>query len=177
MPSSYVLKPVSAECQRYACAEKVSFFEIERTNPMYEQLFSRFTEAFKSSLEDPDIHLSYTDRQRLKAGEYADVAAEKLPTLERRIYWTKAYAAVATVLLISGGVLTGLSYVGVGVNWTLEEFALPLYLAFCMGFVALAGMWRMVKLEKQRLLCELVVAQSEEETAEKKEKAAASPPM
>ncbi|MCS3671650.1 hypothetical protein GGQ21_002317 [Salinibacter ruber] len=81
------------------------------------------------------------------------------------------------MLLISGGVLTGLSYVGVGVNWTLEEFAFPLYLAFCMGFVALAGMWRMVKLEKQRLLCELVVAQSEEETAEKKEKAAASPPM
>ncbi len=144
---------------------------------MYEQLFSRFTEAFKSSLQDPDIHLSYTDRQRLKAGEYAEVAAEKLPTLERRIYWTKAYAAVATVLLISGGVLTGLSYVGVGVNWTLEEFALPLYLAFCMGFVALAGMWRMVKLEKQRLLCELVVAQHEEETAEKTEKAAASPPM
>ncbi|MCS3677093.1 hypothetical protein GGP72_001010 [Salinibacter ruber] len=177
MPSSYVLKPIAAECQRYACVEEGSLFEIERTNPMYEQLFSRFTEAFKSSLQDPDIHLSYTDRQRLKAGEYAEVAAEKLPTLERRIYWTKAYAAVATVLLISGGVLTGLSYVGVGVNWTLEEFALPLYLAFCMGFVALAGMWRMVKLEKQRLLCELVVAQHEEETAEKTEKAAASPPM
>ena len=35
----------------------------------------------------------------------------------------------------------------------------------------------MVKLEKQRLLCELVVAQHEEETAEKTEKAAASPPM
>ncbi|MCS3659028.1 hypothetical protein GGP68_000418 [Salinibacter ruber] len=41
-----------------------------------------------------------------------------------------------------------------------------------MGFVALAGMWRMVKLEKQRLLCELVVAQHEEVTAEKTEKAA-----
>ncbi|MCS4032788.1 hypothetical protein GGQ02_001171 [Salinibacter ruber] len=83
---------------------------------MYEQLFSRFKETFKSSLEDPDIHLSYTGRQRLKAGKYPEVAAEKLPTLKRRVWWIKVYAAVATVLLISGGVLTGLSYVGVGVN-------------------------------------------------------------
>ncbi len=116
MPSSYVLKPVSAECQRYACVEKGLLFEIERTNAMYEWLFSRFMEAFKSSLEDPDVHLSYTDRQRLKAGEYAEVTAEKLPTLKRRVWWIKVYAAVATLLLISGGVLTGLSYVGVGVN-------------------------------------------------------------
>ncbi|MBB4062297.1 hypothetical protein GGP80_002916 [Salinibacter ruber] len=60
--------------------------------------------------------MSYTDRQRLKAGKYLEVAAEKLPTLKRRVWWIKVYAAVATVLLISGGVLTGLSYVGVGVN-------------------------------------------------------------
>jgi len=41
--------------------------------PMYEHLFSRFTEEFKTSFEDPDIHLSYTDRQRIKGGKYADV--------------------------------------------------------------------------------------------------------
>ena len=144
--------PVSAECQRYACVEKVSFFEIERTNPMYEQLFSRFTEAFKSSLEDPDVHLSYTNRQRLKAGEYAEVAA----------------------------VLTAVSGAEVESSWTLKEFFFPLFFAFCMGIAALGGMWRMVKLEKQRLLCELVVAQHEEEAAEKKEaekkEKAAAPP-
>ncbi|CBH25536.1 hypothetical protein GGP91_002193 [Salinibacter ruber] len=146
---------------------------------MYEQLFSRFMEAFKSSLEDPDIHLSYTDRQRLKAGEYAEVAAEKLPTLERRIYWTKVNAGVAAVLLALGAVLTAVSGAGVEPSWTLEEFFFPLFFAFCMGIAALGGMWRMVKLEKQRLLCELVVAQHEEETAEKTEKTekTAAPPM
>ena len=140
---------------------------------MYEELFSRFTEEFKSSIEDPDIHLSYTDRQRIKGGQYAEVAEDKLPTLERRIYWTKVNAGVAAALLAFGAVLTALSKVGVGADWTLVDFSFPLFLAFCMGFAALGGMWRVAKLEKQHLLCELVVAQSEEEAAERKEKAGA----
>lgn len=136
--------------------------------PMYEELFSRFTKEVKSSIEDPDIHLSYTDRQRIKGGEYAEVAQEKLPTLRRRIRRIKMSTAVAAVLLAAGSVFTGLSGIGVGAGWTLEEFSFPLFLAFCTGFAALGGMWRMLKLEKQRLLCELVVAHSEEEAAEEK---------
>jgi len=132
---------------------------------MYEELFSRFTEEFKSSIEDPDIHLSYTDRQRIEAGEYAEVAEEKLPTLKRRIYWTKVNAGVAAALLAFGAVLTGVSGVGIEPNWTLDEFFFPLFFAFCTGIVGLGGMWRMMKLEKQRLLCELVVAYGEEEAA------------
>jgi len=145
---------------------------------MYEQLFSRFTEEFKSSIEDPDIHLSYTDRQRIKEGEYAEVAEEKLPTLERKIYWTKLYSGVAAALLAFGAVLTAISGVGVEPSWTLKEFFFPLFFAFCMGITALGGMWRMMKrimkLEKQRLLCELVVSHSQKEvTRREKEKAAA----
>jgi hypothetical protein len=144
---------------------------------MYEELFSRFTEEFKSSIEDPDIHLSYTDRQRIKGGEYAEVAEEKLPTLKRRIWWIRVYATVAAMLLAAGTVFVAISAVGDGANWALEEFAFPLFVALCMGFTALGGMWRMVKLQKQRLLCELVVAYSEEEASQEKEKAAASPPI
>ncbi len=152
---------------------------------MYEELFSRFTEEFKSSIEDPDIHLSYTDRQRLKAGEYAEVAEEKLPTLERRIYWTKVKvnAGVVAALLALGAVLAAVSGVGVEPSWTPKEFFFPLFFAFCTGIAALlGGMWRMMKrimkLEKQRLLCELVVAYSEEEaTRREKENAAAQPSM
>ena len=140
---------------------------------MQEELFSRFTEEFKSSFEDPDIHLSYTDRQRIKGGKCAEVAEEKLPTLERRIYWQKASAGVAAALLVFGAVLMAFSLVEVGAGWTLEEFFFPLFFAFCMGIAALGGMWRVMKLERQRLLCELVVACSEEEETEEKQKAAA----
>ncbi|NBB84663.1 MAG: hypothetical protein GVY12_00355 [Bacteroidetes bacterium] len=140
---------------------------------MHEELFSRFTKEFKSSIEDPDIHLSYTDRQRIKGGEYAEVAEEKLPALERRIYWAKTYAGVAAALLAFGAVLVALSLVEIGAGWTLEEFSFPLFFAFCMGIAALGGMWRIMKLERQRLLCELVVAYSEEEATEEKQKAAA----
>lgn len=138
---------------------------------MYEELFARFTEEFKSSFEDPDIHLSYTDRQRIKAGEHAEVAEEKLPTLRRRIRRLKASAVVAAVLLAAGTVFVGMSEVGDAANWRLENFAFPLFLALCMGVSALAGMQRLLKLEKQRLLCELVVAHSEKERSEEKDKA------
>jgi hypothetical protein len=140
---------------------------------MYKELFSRFAEAFESSFEDPDIHLSYTDRQRIEGGEYDGVAEEKLPALERRIYWQKANAGVAAALLVFGAVLLVLSLVEVGAGWTLKEFFFPLFFAFCMGIAALGGMWRVMKLERQRLLCELVVAYSEEEATEEKQKAAA----
>lgn len=139
---------------------------------MYDELFSRFEAEVKSSIEDPDIHLSYTDKQRLKKGEYADVAAEKLPTLERRIWWAKLNAGAAAVLLVLGAVLTGLSGLGFGADWTMDEFAFPLFLACCMGVAAVGGLWRTQKLEKQRLLCELVLAHSEEE-AKAAERAAA----
>jgi hypothetical protein len=47
-----------------------------------------------------------------------------------------------------------------------------------MGITALGRMWRMMKLEKQRLLCELVVSHSEEEaTRREKENTAAQPSM
>ena len=59
---------------------------------MYEELFSRFTEEFKSSIEDPDIHLSYTDRQRIKGGQYAEVAEEKLPTTASIVILRVEYA-------------------------------------------------------------------------------------
>ncbi|MCS3831212.1 hypothetical protein GGP91_003313 [Salinibacter ruber] len=171
----------AAERPRYVPGENISFFpEIERMIPMYEELFTRFTEEFKSSIEDPDIHLSYTDRQRIKAGEYAEVAEEKLPTLERRIYWTKVKvnAGFVAALLALGAVLAAVSGVGVEPSWTLKEFFFPLFFAFCMGIAALGGMWRMMKrimkLEKQRLLCELVVSHSQKEvTRREKEKAAA----
>jgi len=140
---------------------------------MHEELFSRFSEEFESSIEDPDIHLSYTDRQRIKGDEYAEVAEEKLPALERRIYWAKANAGVAVALLVFGAVLMVLSLMGVGAGWTLEGFFFPLFFAFCTGIAALGGMWRMMKLERQRLLCELVVAYSDGKATEEKQKAAA----
>ena len=140
---------------------------------MYEELFSRFTEEFKSSIVDPDIHLGYTGRQRIKGGEYAEVAEKKLPALERRIYWIKVNAGVAALLLAFGAVLTALSGVGIGADWTLSDFSFPLFYAFCMGLTAVGGMWRALKLEKQRQLCELVVAHSEKEATEEKQKAAA----
>jgi len=140
---------------------------------MYEELFSRFTEEFKSSIEDPDIHLSYTDRQQIKEGEYAEVAKEKLPAINRRIYWMKVNPIVAVPLLALGAVLAALSGVGIGADWTLADFSFPLFFAFCMGIAAVGGTWRMMKLEKQRLLCELVIAYSEEEATGEKKKPAA----
>ena len=139
---------------------------------MYDELFSRFEAEVKASIEDPDIHLSYTDKQRLKRGEYADVAAEKLPTLERRIWWSKLNAGGAAVLLVLGAVLTALSGLGFGADWTMEAFAFPLFLACCMGVAAVGGLWRVQKLEKQRLLCELVLARSEEDAEDAKPAAA-----
>jgi hypothetical protein len=165
----------AGELSRYAPGENISFFsEVEQMIPMYEELFTRFTEEFKSSIEDPLIYLSYTDRQRIKGGEYAEVAEEKLPALERRIYWTKLNAGVAAALLAFGAVLTAVSGVGVEPSWTLKEFFFPLFFAFCSGIAALGGMWRMMKLEKQRLLCELVVAFSEEEATRREKENAAS---
>lgn len=147
---------------------------------MYDELFSRFTEEFNSWFEDPDIHLSYKDRQRLKDGEYAEVAKDKLPAIKRRIRWIKVNAVIAFFVLVVGGVLTGLSGVlpsaGVGLglpDTILQDFSLFLFIGFCMGAAALGGMWRMVKLEKQRLFCELVVAYSEEEASEEGGKVAA----
>lgn len=134
---------------------------------MYDELFSRFRDEVRSSIEDPDIHLSYTDRQRLKEGEYAQVAKEKLPTLTRRIWRIKIGAVVAGVLLAAGAVVTALY--GMDLNlwgWTLNDFSFLLFVALCMGVFALGGMGRMLKLEKQRLLCELAVAYSEEDGTE-----------
>jgi hypothetical protein len=128
---------------------------------MCDELFSRFEAEVKSLIEDPDVHLSYRDKQRLKRGEYTDVAAEKLPTLKRRIWWTKLNAGAAAVLLGLGAVLTALSGLGFGADWTMEAFAFPLFFACCMGVAAVGGLWRMQELEKQRLLCELVLARSE----------------
>lgn len=140
---------------------------------MYDELFSRFTQEFKSSIEDPDIRLSYTDRQRMKGGEYTEVADEKRATLDRRIWWLRVYAAVAAVLLGGGAVLTAVSDMGVGAGWTLEDVSVPLFIALCMGFVALVGMGRLLKLEKQRLLCELVIASSEHRAPDEKKREAA----
>lgn len=135
---------------------------------MYEELFSRFTTETTSSLEDPDIHLSYTDRKRLEEGSYAAVAKEKLPILKRRSWWIKIYAVVAAMLLAAGALLTGLFGVEEAPSdWRLEEFTFLLFLAFCMGVAALGGLWRMLRLEKQRLLCELVVAYRDADAAEK----------
>lgn len=134
---------------------------------MYDELFSRFVDASRSSFEDPDIHVSYTDRQRLKEGKYLKVAEEKLPILVRKIWRVKVAAVVAGGLMAAGAVVTGLSGIGVSLwDWTLNDFSLLLFVALCMGVFALGGMGRLLKLEKQRLLCELAVAYRNEEGTE-----------
>lgn len=83
---------------------------------MYDELVSRFVDASRSSIEDPDIHLSYTDRQRLNKGEYAEVAKEKLPTLAWRISRVKIGAVVADGLMAVGAGVTGLYGIGVSLG-------------------------------------------------------------
>lgn len=125
---------------------------------LYDELFERFSAESKSSLDDPTIHLGYSDRQQMKEGNYAEIASEKLPVLDRRIYWLKVNTIIATLLLIGGAVVTGLSGIDAGLlGVPLEELSFPLFLACCMGTAAIGGMWRLTKLEKQRMICELVV--------------------
>jgi type VI protein secretion system component VasK len=128
--------------------------------------------AFRRSLEGsgswvhPDLQLSYADRKHLEAGEPEAVATEKLPVLERQIWWTKTTAGVSAALLALGLVWTTLQW---GATDPIEAGeAQFLFLAFCMGGSAIGGLWQALRLAEKRLLCELVIDAASEKAASEK---------
>ncbi len=129
---------------------------------MLEQLWSRFDDESGSWVYDPAMHLSYHDRKRITDGQSAEVAEEKLTTIARSLRGLKTAAAAGLVLLLGGAILMALSVLDVVSISTLEEIVSPLSIAFSMGAGTLAGLWRGLRLERQKLLCELVLAYSEE---------------
>lgn len=134
--------------------------------------------AFRSSLEGsgswihPDLQLSYADRKHLEAGDPGAVAAEKLPVLERQIWWTKTTAGVSAALLALGLVWTTLQWGATDPVQAGE--AQFLFLAFCMGIAAVGGLWQALQLTEKRTLCKLVLEAAESEQAEEATAADAS---
>ena len=127
---------------------------------MCEDLFSRFTEEFDSS------YFRYKNRKRFKEGEYTELAENVLPTLKREAYWLKA--SVFGIVLISA------FWIEIELDWTFRSFFWPLLQAFFMILGAMGGLLGIRKLERRRLLCELIVEHGEGEAAlEEKEKASA----
>ncbi len=124
------------------------------------ELLARFESALDvHSLSDPVGNLSYADQQRLKNGEHAALARNKLPDIERSIWWCKAMGILGAALLVFLGVLALLGLLNPsGPDVLTGGFSNALFIIAFMGAAAIGGLWKLPALESRRLLCELVIA-------------------
>lgn len=131
---------------------------------MPDTLNSHFVSELESWSDGNPLHsLTYTDRQLLKAERYAEVAEQKLPALDREIWWNTMSVRIAVFLLIGGALLSALLFTGVvPAEISLQAVAFPLFFAFSMGLSAMWAMQKRITLEKMRLLCKLVRDQRKE---------------
>ena len=137
-------------------------------SPIEDELIARFeSELDVAAFGDPGENLSYTDRQKLKAGEHAALAREKLPEIERAIWWDKAVGGFGAALLAIFGIVALLAFLEVfNATAPLSEFGSPFFYVACMGLAAIGRLWKLPGLERRRLLCELVIATREKVTPE-----------
>ncbi len=141
---------------------------LERTMLPEDDLLSRFEDELDvAAFGDPAENLSYADRQQLKAGNHAALAREKLPEVERTIWWSKVIGLLGAVLIGGFGILVLLAMLDVfGAGASLGQLGLPFFYVACMGLAAIGRLWKLPDLERRRLLCELVIAAHDEKTPE-----------
>lgn len=124
-------------------------------------LIARFKDELDTAnFSDPDLNLTYADRQRLKEGNYAHVARERLDTLQRQLRWIRVNAVVAGLVLGFIGVLYALPVLTDA--FSVIDTPFPAFYAACAGVGAIFSLWRARAMERKRVLCELVIAEAEQ---------------
>lgn len=112
-----------------------------------------------ASFSDPYDDLSYADRQKLKAGKYEALARAKLSEIKRSRRWDKIVAGLGAGLLAMGAVVAALTYFNLlGVAVSSADGAFLFFFTSCMGGAAIGHLWHLIKLERRRVLCEVLVA-------------------
>ncbi|WP_233993537.1 hypothetical protein, partial [Salinibacter altiplanensis] len=161
VPSS-IFQPSAPQLDRYSAPQNISFSSAVEHNPMCEEILSRFTEEF-----DPS-YFRYKNRKRFREGEYVEIAKDMLPMLERQVYWFKTTAAVCLFIAVLFAF-----WIETEPAWSFQFLLQFTHVLLLMGGGAIAPLWSIKKVERRRLLCELVVEHGEEGALEDKEKAAA----
>jgi hypothetical protein len=112
------------------------------------------------------MHLSYNDRRRIESGQSDEVAKEKLTTISRSLQRLKIAAVGGIVFLVVGSTLVELSILDIIPGWVAEELISHFSASLVMGGVLVWGLWRALKMERQQLLCELVIAHCDERSVD-----------
>lgn len=123
---------------------------------MKELLKSRFEAEF-SDASGTDLTLTYDDRQLLKEGNYAAVAREKLPVIEKKLSRSAFGIVAGLVILAVGGVACLYLMWGAPEGLTAGDVALPVFVALLFAVRGLIEGWKRAQYERRRLLCELVI--------------------
>jgi hypothetical protein len=128
-------------------------------------LVKRFIDTLDTpSFSDPDANLTYAERQQLKDQNYAALAREQLPHVERQLWWLRVNIGAGIALLVVMAVFLALHILDV-VTASPEDLVFPLFYACCMGVAAAGSAWKYAALEKKRLLFELMIATEGDESA------------
>jgi hypothetical protein len=135
----------------------------ERPTRQKESLRRHFEREIEMWEEDRHFNLDEAEQKWVKEGKYKRLAAEKIGTLKRRIFYQKASSAISAGLLGLGAMITVLSGTEVGAAWTLDSLSFPFFFAFTLGTVAIIGTWRIATLEKQLQICRILAAPGEQE--------------
>ena len=123
-------------------------------------LHDRFVEALADmSVGDSHVYLTYAEQEDLEENEtYADVAREKLPLIERALWWAQATAGVALLFLVASTLLTLLAHNGTALTTTPFAHSLSIVLwPVLFSLAAMFNLWRALRLTQKQLLCELVI--------------------
>lgn len=123
-------------------------------------LQNRFLDALHAaSFGDAEVYLSNEEREELeRGGAFKEVAREKLPRIERALWWAQATSVAALVLLVASALLTTLAHTGTALTTTpfANAFSIVLW-PVLFSLAAAFNLWRAVRLTQKRLLCEVIL--------------------
>ena len=123
-----------------------------------DSLTEQFVELLDTpSFSDPDANLTYAERQQLKEHRYAALAREQLPAIKRKLWWMRVGMGLGVAVLVLMAATLGLYITGT-LSVALSDLAFPLFYASCAGVSAAGSAWQYARLEKKRVIFELVVA-------------------
>ncbi len=123
-------------------------------------LHTRFVnELAATSFGDTQVFLTYDEQDEVEEnGTYAEVAREKLPLVERAMWWAQATAVGALILVLLSSGLTWLAHTGIAFTSTpfVNPFSIVLW-PVLFSAALLFNLWRAMRLTSKRLLCRLVL--------------------
>jgi hypothetical protein len=125
---------------------------------------TRFREALQNS-SSWAFGVSYEDKKRMEEGDYAAVAQERLDTIERQVFYRKLSAGAAVLLMGMGAVVVLLARLDVIAGVEGEAWEQFLFLALCFGAGAAGQSWQVSRLEKLRVLAELVLEEDQDRSS------------